>query len=77
MQIPDTPRARLVDLCLRSETGEGLGDAIVRLRDEGRTWPQIADYLSVRSGVEIGREGLRLWARDMGLDTTHRTEDAA
>lgn len=64
MQIPDTPRAELVNLKLQAATGEALGPAVQRLRDEGQIWTQIAAYLTTQTGVEIGREGLRQWFKD-------------
>lgn len=65
MQIPDTPRARLVDLLLRQQTGESAAEAILRLRGEDATWEQVAEYLSDKSGFTIGREGVRQWGIDV------------
>jgi len=73
MQIPDTPRARLVDLLLREATGEGATEAILRLRGENQTWAQVSDYLTTATGVVIGREGVRLWR----VDVPERVRDAA
>lgn len=63
MQIPDTSRARLLDLMLKDRTGEGASEAITRLRDEGKTWGEVSDYLADQADVRVGREGLRQWAK--------------
>lgn len=78
----DTPTMALIDHRLRGEVGEGLYDAIWRLRiDQGLSWRLIAEHLQRWTGQDVTYETVRRWSLDWGIEpdgqATEQPKDVA
>ncbi len=59
MAANESPRQRVASLVL----GRSVTAVIAEAREQGRTWPQIADQIRMQTGGEVGvtGEAIRLW----------------
>lgn len=59
-----TPTALLMDRLLRDEVGEGLIDAVLRLRDAGESTRSVALWLHRSTGWRVTHESVRMWEQE-------------
>lgn len=77
MPTPHTPTALLMDARLRAEEGDGIVEAVGRLKASGKSYREIAWWLEDTTEVRVSHETVRSWDVEWQRDLARDSEPAA